>query len=92
MLKSVNEKLIDDLQEKVDSGDYKLPNGQPAKVSDEQFNVFKQIVQSADQYVDLDSKVISIAGEESMAYFSGQKTAEEVAKLIQNRVTTYLNE
>lgn len=92
MLKSVNEKLIDDLQEKVGSGDYKLPNGQPAKVSDEQFNVFKQMVQSADQYVDLDSKVISIAGEESMAYFSGQKTAEEVAKLIQNRVTTYLNE
>lgn len=92
MLKSVNEKLINDLQEKVGSGDYKLPNGQPAKVSDEQFNVFKQIVQSADQYVDLDSKVISIAGEESLAYFSGQKTAEEVAKLIQNRVTTYLNE
>lgn len=92
MLKSVNEKLINDLQEKVESGDYKLPNGQPAKVSDEQFNVFKQIVQSADQYVDLDSKVISIAGEESLAYFSGQKTAEEVAKLIQNRVTTYLNE
>jgi len=92
MLKSVNEKLINDLQEKVGSGDYKLPNGQPAKVSDEQFNVFKQIVQSADQYVDLDSKVISIAGEESLAFFSGQKTAEEVAKLIQNRVTTYLNE
>ncbi|MBU5350101.1 ABC transporter substrate-binding protein [Paenibacillus lautus] len=92
MLKSVNEKLIDDLQEEVGSGDYKLPNGQPAKVSDEQFNVFKQIVHSVDQYVDLDSKVISIAGEESMAYFSGQKTAEEVAKLIQNRVTTYLNE
>lgn len=92
MLKSVNEKMINDLQEKVGSGDYTLPNGQQAKVPDEQFTVFKQIVQSADQYVDLDSKVITIAGEESMAFFSGQKTAEEVAKLIQNRVTTYLNE
>ncbi|MFG1732064.1 ABC transporter substrate-binding protein [Paenibacillus sp. 843] len=92
MLKSVNEKMINDLQDKVGSGDYTLPNGQPAKVSDEQFTVFKQIVQSADQYVNLDSKVITIASEESLAYFSGQKTAEEVAKLIQNRVTTYLNE
>lgn len=63
MLKSVNEKLINDLQDKVGSGDYTLPNGQRAKVSDEQFTEFKQIVQSADQYVDLDSKVISIASE-----------------------------
>lgn len=92
MLKSVNEKKIDDLQEKVKNGEYKLPNGEMAKVSDEQFAVFKQIVQSADQYVDLDVKVLNIAGEESVAFFSGQKTAEEVAKLIQNRVTTYLNE
>jgi len=36
--------------------------------------------------------VLNIAGEESLAYLSGRKTAEEVAKLIQNRVTTYLNE
>ncbi|WP_010268226.1 ABC transporter substrate-binding protein [Paenibacillus senegalensis] len=30
--------------------------------------------------------------EESEAFFAGQKSAEDVAKLIQNRVTTYLNE
>lgn len=30
--------------------------------------------------------------EESKAFFAGQKSAEAVAKLIQNRVTTYLNE
>ncbi|WP_091021000.1 MULTISPECIES: ABC transporter substrate-binding protein [Paenibacillus] len=92
MLKSVNENKIDNLREKVKNGEYKLPNGEMAKVSDEQFAVFKQVVQTADQYVDLDVKVLSIAGEESVAFFSGQKTAEEVAKLIQNRVTTYLNE
>ncbi|MEJ9220565.1 ABC transporter substrate-binding protein [Paenibacillus glucanolyticus] len=92
MLKSVNEKMINDLQEKVKSGDYTLSNGEQAKVSDEQFTVFKQIVESADQYVELDAKVLNIAREESYAFFSGQKTAEEVAKLIQNRVTTYLNE
>lgn len=92
MLKSVNEKKIDDLREKVKNGEYKLSNGDMAKVPDEQFTVFKQIVTSSAQYVDIDIKVLSIAGEESLAFFGGQKTAEEVAKLIQNRVTTYLNE
>ncbi|MNI65066.1 hypothetical protein D3C73_1205490 [compost metagenome] len=38
------------------------------------------------------SKVGEIIGQESQAYFSGQKSAEDVAKLIQNRVTLYLNE
>lgn len=30
--------------------------------------------------------------EESKAYFAGQKSAEQVAKLLQNKATTYLNE
>ena len=37
-------------------------------------------------------EVENIIKEEASAFFSGQKTAEEVAELIQNRVTTYLNE
>ena len=36
--------------------------------------------------------VEKIINEEAAAFFGGQKTAEEVAELIQNRVTTYLNE
>ncbi len=39
-----------------------------------------------------DMKVLTIAMEEFESYLSGQKSAEEVSKLIQNRVTTYLNE
>lgn len=38
------------------------------------------------------SKVDEIIREESKAYFSGQKPPEAVAKLIQNRVSTVLNE
>ncbi|WP_042168535.1 ABC transporter substrate-binding protein [Paenibacillus gorillae] len=38
------------------------------------------------------SKVEEIIYNESLAFFSGQKTAEAVAKLIQNKVTTYINE
>ncbi|RKN84430.1 ABC transporter substrate-binding protein [Paenibacillus ginsengarvi] len=39
-----------------------------------------------------DNKVFSIAMTEFESYMSGQKSAEEVSALIQNRVTTYLNE
>lgn len=38
------------------------------------------------------SKVDDMITEESKAFFTGQKSADDVAKLIQNRVTTYLNE
>ncbi|GKU77357.1 ABC transporter substrate-binding protein [Paenibacillus sp. L3-i20] len=39
-----------------------------------------------------ESKINEIITEESDAYFTGQKSPEEVAELIQNRVTTVLNE
>ncbi|MFE5321520.1 ABC transporter substrate-binding protein [Paenibacillus sp. NPDC056579] len=39
-----------------------------------------------------DMKVLTIAMEEFESFKNGQKSAEEVSKLIQNRVTTYLNE
>ncbi|MGO4548508.1 ABC transporter substrate-binding protein [Paenibacillus sp. 2TAB23] len=38
------------------------------------------------------SQIDEIIVEEAQAFFTGQKSAEDVAKLIQNRVTTYLNE
>jgi multiple sugar transport system substrate-binding protein len=35
---------------------------------------------------------MDIITEEASAYFAGDKSAEEVTKLIQNRVTIYLGE
>lgn len=43
-------------------------------------------------YINSNNKIQSIISEEVKAFFSGQKSAEDVAKLIQNRVMTYLNE
>lgn len=39
-----------------------------------------------------DENVVSIISEEAGAYFSGQKTAKQVAEIIQDRVQNYLNE
>ncbi len=92
LLASVDDKKLNEIQEQVKSGTYKSRDGKKAKVSDEQFTQFKHLVHSAYRYVDADVKVLSIISEESEFFFSGQKSAEEVAKLIQNKVTIYLNE
>ena len=39
-----------------------------------------------------DAYIYNIITEESYAYFSGQKSAEEVAEIIQNRVQNYIDE
>lgn len=39
-----------------------------------------------------DNKILDIITEESASYFSGQKTAEQAAEIIQNRVANYIAE
>jgi multiple sugar transport system substrate-binding protein len=39
-----------------------------------------------------DQPIIEIVLEEAAAYFAGAKTAEEVSRIIQDRVTTFVNE
>ncbi|REK75151.1 ABC transporter substrate-binding protein [Paenibacillus paeoniae] len=92
LLKSVNEQKLDEIRGQIKTGTYQLPDGQSVQAEDEEFTRFTQLLDMADQYSVLDGKVIAIVGEESLAYFSGQKSAEEAAKLIQNRTTTFLNE
>ncbi|UQZ81122.1 Bacterial extracellular solute-binding protein [Paenibacillus konkukensis] len=92
LLKSVNEKRLGEMQKQVRNGSYKLSTGQTVKVPDDYFARFKQFLNTADRYSEMDVKVLSIIYEESEAFFAGQKSAEAVAKLIQNRTTTYLNE
>jgi multiple sugar transport system substrate-binding protein len=92
MLKSVNDKQLSDIQEQVISGTFKLPDGKVPKYSDEQFTQFKHFIHTADNYAAVDGQVIFIIGDESRSFFGGQKSAEEVAKLIQNKVTIFLNE
>lgn len=55
--------------------------------------MLKQTISSANKLRSKkSSKIEDVITEESKSFFTGQKTAEAVAKLIQNKVTTYLNE
>jgi ABC-type glycerol-3-phosphate transport system substrate-binding protein len=57
-----------------------------------QLDEFKEYINGAAISGNYDSDIIDIITEEAAAYYSGDKSAEEVTKLIQNRVSIYLGE
>lgn len=61
-------------------------------LTQEQADKLTAVIDGADKAVDLNTKIYGIVREEAEAYFSGQKTAEETAKLIQSKVSLYLSE
>ena len=58
----------------------------------EQVNQIIEFVYSVDKGYYYNTDVQNIIMEESEAYFSGQKSAEDVAKIIQSRVQIYVDE
>lgn len=60
--------------------------------TDEDIRRVMDIINSADSTWNYDSQITKIVTEETGAYFAGQKSAKEVAGIIQNRVSNYLAE
>lgn len=58
----------------------------------EEVERFKKELYSFTSVYVYDENLIKIVQEEAAAFFSGQKTAEEVAKIIQSRAQIYVNE
>ncbi len=52
----------------------------------------KEVINTSTKMMDYDQSIINIVLEESAAYFAGQKSAEDVAKLIQSKANIYVNE
>ncbi|WP_029321561.1 ABC transporter substrate-binding protein [Butyrivibrio sp. AE3004] len=61
-------------------------------MTDEEVNKVIDFINSIDQVGNGNEEVANIIYEEAAAYFSGQKTAAEVADIIQSRVQIYVNE
>lgn len=61
-------------------------------LTEEQVQKLREVIASVDHLYKYHNEINGIVIEESGAYFSGQKTAKEVAGIIQNRVSTYVNE
>ncbi|MBP1967160.1 ABC transporter substrate-binding protein [Paenibacillus aceris] len=91
--KAVIEKKLDAAIQSIANGKLQMPKMKPDdKMVDERIQALKKLLEGAGVKSSSDMKVVSIAMEEFESYMSGQKSAEEVSKLIQNRVNTYLNE
>ncbi len=58
----------------------------------EQVDRIREMIDTAQPNARADQKISEIINEEAQAYFDGQKSMEDVAALVQNRVQTYLSE
>ncbi|WP_165822497.1 ABC transporter substrate-binding protein [Paenibacillus montanisoli] len=94
MNKAVNEKAIEDVKENgIDKNVAAKGGGASAEATDENLEVLRDMLSEASlRNIGYETTVQKIIAEEVKAFFAGQKSADAVAKLIQNRVTTYLNE
>ena len=90
--KAVTEKELNTVKQQIQDGNIELPDGSDEKLLDERINLLKRFLEETGGNMQGDLKISSFALEELRTYMSGQKSAEEVSSLIQNRVMTYLNE
>lgn len=58
----------------------------------EQAQQLRDVIAGAEKLLDYDSSIIDIVTAEASAFFAGQKSAEEVAKLVQSKANIYVNE
>lgn len=58
----------------------------------EQAQQLRDAIAAATKLIDLDQSIIDIVTEQAAAFFAGQKSAEETAKLIQSKANIYVNE
>ncbi|MBQ9979641.1 MAG: extracellular solute-binding protein [Oscillospiraceae bacterium] len=61
-------------------------------LNEEQMQQVYDLIENTDTVNTYDEKLAEIIMEEARGYFSGMKSAEEVASLIQNRVSIYVSE
>ena len=61
-------------------------------LTQEQGDEVMALVEGTDRIWNSDSAIMDTITAEAEAYFAGQKTAQEVAKLVQSKLTIYVNE
>lgn len=86
---------LDENGEKVEYDNYYYMNGEEIKIeplSQEQIDGMKEFIFSVNKCYYYNENIMNIINEEMEAFFSGQKSAQEVARVIQNRAQIYVDE
>jgi len=66
--------------------------GQMVPMTEETAQAYRDLVNSLDTLASYDQEIVGIVMEEVPVYFNGQKSDKDVAKIIQDRVQTLVNE
>ena len=61
-------------------------------MSEEEAEALRELIASVKYSFSYDETIMSMIAEDSAAFFEGDKSASETASLIQDRVSTYVNE
>jgi len=61
-------------------------------LTQEQADELVKLIESTTKLADYSDSIINIVSEQAAAYFEGQKSAQDVAKLVQSKVNIYVNE
>ena len=61
-------------------------------MTQDEYDAFMRLYESCNSITAYNEEINNIISEETDAFFDGQKTAEETASLIQNRISLYINE
>lgn len=64
----------------------------PKPANDHDIERIEQALNGIKAYAESDPKITKIVAEETAPFFQGQKSAEDTAKVIQNKAGTYLQE
>lgn len=78
------------LQDKVEKA--KISKDNPVQISDSDAERFYNLISEMENVAIYDETVLGIIQKESASLFNGDKTAEEVAKIIQSKVSIYIAE
>ena len=89
--------VLDNSGEKiqVSRGSYGMADGSIKyiyAVTQEQADKLLDVINSTTKVMDTDDSIYDIVNEQAQAFFAGQKSAEEVARLIQSKANIYVNE
>ncbi len=89
--------LLDENGEPVEvsKGGFSYGNGPMIEIyamTQEQYDTVKALIAATHQIMRYDDSLTEIINDETGAFFAGEKTAEETAQLIQNRVQLYMAE
>ena len=61
-------------------------------LSEDQVQQIRELILTTTKVADYNQEILDIVKEQAAPFFAGQKTAEEVAKLVQTKANSYVDE